>query len=601
MVQHRSLLNLVCWHREAFAITVRDRATQLASLSFDAAVWEVWPYLSAGASLYLLNQAAGLTPVQLRDWLLDREITICFLPTPLAETVLEIEWPRETPLRTLLVGGDKLHRYEQRGLPFAVVNNYGPTESTVVATSIEVKGEGLEPSIGRPVANTQVYIVDQEMLLSPIGVTGELCIGGRGLARGYVDSPDVTAARFVPNPFSAEPGARLYQTGDLARYRADGQLEFLGRADSQVKLRGFRIELGEIETVLREHPAVREAVVIATEVAADEKRLVAYVAPGGASGSELREYLRGRLPEYMVPVSFMEVAEFPLTASGKLDRRALPAPEGGAVEVEYQAPRSQTEELLAGLFARVLRVPRVGVHDNFFELGGHSLLATQLVSRVREAFGVELALRELFARPTVAGLAEQVEAEVRGGVRVRVAPLTRVTREQELPLSHAQQRLWFLDQLEPGRVTYNIPEAVRLQGPLDVAALERTLNEVVRRHEVLRMRFVAVNGEPVQVIAPVSQLPLPVLDLSELPEEQREPEAWLVAKAEAAQPFDLSTGPLLRVQLLRLGAEDHVVLFTVHHIISDGWSTGILVREVAALYEAYLAGRESPLPELEIQ
>ena len=326
------------------------------------------------------------------------------------------------------------------------------------------------------------------MQLLPIGVVGELYVGGTGVARGYLNRPELTAERFVPDAYTGVPGARLYRTGDLARYRADGQLEFLGRADSQVKLRGFRIELGEIETVLREHPAVREAIVIATEVAPDDKRLVAYVvtARSGASGSDLREYLRRRLPEYMVPVTFMEVAEFPLTSSGKIDRRALPAPDGLGVEQDYQAPRTQTEELLSGLYASVLRVPRVGVHDNFFELGGHSLLATQLMSRVREAFGVELPLRELFARPTVAGLAEQVEAEVRGGVRVTVTPLVPVSREQELPLSHAQQRLWFLDQLEPGRVTYNIPEAVRLQGPLDVAALERTLNEVVRRHEVLR-------------------------------------------------------------------------------------------------------------------
>ena len=292
--------------------------------------------------------------------------------------------------------------------------------------------------------------------------------------------------------------------------------------------------------------------------------------------------------------------ELPLTANGKVDRRALPAPEGIGVE-EYQAPRTQTEELLSGLWASVLRVPSVGVHDNFFELGGHSLLATQLASRVRETFGVELPLRELFTRPTVAGLAEHVEAALRGGMRVMVPALVPVSRDQELPLSHAQERLWFLDQLGPGSVAYIVPAAVRLKGWLDVEALQRTLDEVVRRHEVLRTRFIAVDGEPVQVIAPPSRLELPVIDLSELPEEEREAEAHQLAAAEAQRPFDLSVGPLLRVQLLRLREEDHVVLFTMHHIITDGWSTGILVREVAALYEAYIKGHESPLPELEIQ
>jgi amino acid adenylation domain-containing protein len=617
-VAHRSLVNYVTYAQGELGLTANDRMLQFASLSFDTSAEEIFPTLTTGARLVLraseLPGAAAFIKM-----CAEREITVLDLPTAywneLATNTTRADWEAAAKLRVVIIGGEKarpetVQQFRERVGPQVVLKNgYGPTETTIVATFAELvsSADGVpdnrEVAIGRPINNATVYVLDQQMQLVPIGVVGELYVGGAGVARGYLNRPHLTAARFVPNPFSAELGARLYRTGDLARYRADGQLEFLGRADSQVKVRGFRIELGEIETVLRAHPAVREAIVIATEVAPDDKRLVAYVvtAQSGASGTELREYLRRRLPEYMVPVTFVKVAEFPMTASGKIDWRALPAPDGIDLEQAYQAPRTQTEELLSGLFARVLRVPRVGVHDNFFELGGHSLLATQLVSRVREAFAVELPLRELFVRPTVAGLAEQVEAEVRGGVRVTVAPLVPVSREQELPLSHAQQRLWFLDQLDPGSVTYNIPEAVRLQGRLDVEALERTLNEVVRRHEVLRTTFVAVNGESVQVIAPPSRLGLPVLDLSELPEGERGAAVDRLTAAEAQRPFDLSAGPLLRVQLLRLDAEDHVVLFTVHHIISDGWSTGILVREVAALYEAYVAGRESPLPELEIQ
>jgi amino acid adenylation domain-containing protein/non-ribosomal peptide synthase protein (TIGR01720 family) len=409
-VQQRSLVNLLSWHQLAFSISAADRATQLASLAFDAAVWEIWPYLTAGSTIYLFDQCSALTPEQSRDWLIQNQITICFMPTPLAETVLDIEWPTETPLRLLLVGGDKLHRYGERALPFRVVNNYGPTESTVVATSIEItedQSKGEEPSIGLPISNTRVYIVGQGMKVVPVGVTGELLLGGEGLARGYLNRVELTAQSFIPDPFSGRVGERLYQTGDLCRYRVDGRLEYLGRLDQQVKIRGFRIELGEVEAVLRQHADIREAVVLAREDEPGDKRLVAYlVQEPELRVSELREWLKQKLPDSMQPSAFMRLEELPLTTNGKVDRAALPAPKGTRPELEdsYLAPRTPIEEVVAGIWGEVLKVERVGVHDNFFELGGDSLKAIQVISRVQSFSEVEVRVRSIFEAPTVAEL-----------------------------------------------------------------------------------------------------------------------------------------------------------------------------------------------------
>ncbi|MCA1615208.1 MAG: amino acid adenylation domain-containing protein [Acidobacteria bacterium] len=421
-VSHRSLLNLVAWHRKTFAVTARDRATQLAGVSFDASVWEIWPYLTSGASLHLPDEETRLTPERLRDWLLSGGITITFLPTPLAEQVLTLRWPREAALRTLLTGGDRLQKHPPQGLPFEVVNNYGPTECTVVATSgparpVEVNGTA--PSIGRPLSNVRVYVLDAYLNPVPVGVPGELYVGGAGLARGYHARAAATAERFIPDPFSGEAGARLYRTGDVARYLFDGSIEFLGRADNQVKVRGFRVELGEIETVLSGHAGVAGCAVVAREDAQGQRALVAYVAGrAGVSPSKegLRAYLKARAPDYMIPSAFVLLEALPLTPNGKVDRRSLAAlaPETEASEV-YVAPRGATEEALAKIWSEVLGVERVGAADDFFELGGHSLLATQVTWKVLEAFGVELPLRALFEHPTVAALSALVEAERAGG------------------------------------------------------------------------------------------------------------------------------------------------------------------------------------------
>ena len=424
-ILHDSLLNLVFWHQRAFSVTSSDRATQVASPAFDATGWELWPYLTAGASVYLPDEDTRLSPTLLRDWFVEYQITITFLPTPLAENVMTLDWPSAASPRCLLTGADKLQHYPPPGLPFALINNYGPTEATVVATFGHVppiENPVASPSIGRPIANTQVYILDEHLRQVPIGEPGELCIGGVGLAKGYLNRPDLTAERFIPHPFSSEPGARLYKTGDLARFLPDGQIAFLGRTDHQVKIRGYRVELGEIETVLNRHPAVQQAVVIASEDLSGEKRLIAYLVPipgEDVSFDSLHKTLVAYLPDYMIPVVFILLEALPLTSNGKVDRTALPAP-GVANTLRdssaLSAPTAPLEAWLAGVVASLLELEQVGIDDNFFALGGHSLLATQMILQVIDAFGVNLPLRTLFESPTVRQLAREIERLVIAGL-----------------------------------------------------------------------------------------------------------------------------------------------------------------------------------------
>lgn len=416
-ITHGSLLNLVCWHQRAFAVTAADRATQLASPAFDAAVWELWPYLTAGACIYVPDEETRAAPALLRDWLVAHEITLSFLPTALAESVMALEWPPETALRVLLTGADTLQRYPSPALPFSVVNNYGPTECTVVATSGRVAPAarpGERPSIGRPIANTRVYILDAGLQPVAPGVSGELYIGGIGLARGYLNRPALTAEKFIPDPFSDDPGARLYRTGDRACYLPDGQIAFLGRVDDQIKIRGYRIEPDEVIAVLNQHEAVRAGVVIAREDVPGEKRLVAYLVlhPGARpSASSLRDVVAARLPDYMVPTAFVRLDALPLTANGKVDRGALPAPDATNVirDDAIEVPRTPVEERLAEIVSMLLGIEQLSTTDNFFMLGGHSLLGTQLIAKVRERFGVEITLRSLFEAPTITTLASAIE------------------------------------------------------------------------------------------------------------------------------------------------------------------------------------------------
>lgn len=417
---HAGLLNLVQWHHRAFRITPGDRACQLAALGFDAAVWEIWPYLTAGAGIVLPEALPVNEPERVRDWLVSHEITICFLATPLAERMLMLEWPRKAALRIMLTGADTLHHYPPSKLKFQLVNNYGPTECTVVATSGVVEPSEYAdrlPTIGKPIDNVQIHILDDQRQEVPNGETGEIYIGGAGVGRGYRNRSDLTEEQFIPNPFDARPGARLYKTGDLGRYLPDGQIAFLGRVDEQVKIRGFRIEPAEIVKVLDEHPQVQASAVVARKTATGDNQLVAYFVPAARVQplhTELRNFIAGRLPDHMVPATFVKLETLPLSTSGKLNRAALPAPnaENTLRDNEFISPRTPIEERLASMLAPLLGLDRVSVDDNFFLLGGHSLLGTQLIARVRDAFAVELTLRSLFDAPTVAKLSTQVETQL---------------------------------------------------------------------------------------------------------------------------------------------------------------------------------------------
>jgi amino acid adenylation domain-containing protein len=624
MNTHGAICNRLLWMQETFGLGTEDRVLQKTPISFDVSVWELfWP-LIAGGRLVLAEPGGHRDSGYLWEVIKREQITTLHFVPSMLSVFLEAGEKGEASggigasVRRVICSGEALS-YETQERFFRVAENgralhnlYGPTEAAVDVTWWECERGSARRvvPIGKPVANTQCYVLDQWGGLAPMGVSGELYLGGVQVGRGYVGRGELTAERFVPDGYGEAEGGRLYRTGDVVRLLEDGNLEYLGRLDHQVKLRGQRIELGEIENALSVHSLVRDAVVVAREDAAGEQRLVAYVvaeeqASATGSGAELvrqwKEYLKERLPEYMIPSAFVQLEEMPLTSNGKLDRRALPAPDGMEMDHLYVAPRTAQEEILTGMWQQMLRVPRVGIHDNFFDLGGHSLLATQLMSRVREAFAIEIALRQLFESPTVAALARHIEAALKTDAQLAAPPIIPVSRETALPLSFAQQRLWFIDQLEPGSTLYNVAAAVRLSGQLELKALQQTLDEIVRRHESLRTSFAVVEGEPVHVINPAGRVSLPVIDLSLEAEEAREARARQLAEAEAQQAFDLSRGPLLRTQLLRLEATEHILLVTMHHIVTDGWSLGVLVKEVATLYSAYLEDLPSPLPELTIQ
>jgi amino acid adenylation domain-containing protein/non-ribosomal peptide synthase protein (TIGR01720 family) len=613
-IEHRSATALIRWARRVFAPGELAGVLASTSISFDLSVFELFVTLSCGNTVILAENALQLPDLAAAD-----EVTLVnTVPSAIAELLRSDAIPGS--VQTVNLAGEPLLAHLVDGLyerPSVqrVYDLYGPSEDTTYSTFARRRFAGPE-IIGHPVGNTRAYVLDKSMQPAPIGVPGELYLGGAGLARGYLNRPELTAEKFVPDPWGDEPDGRLYRTGDLVRYGSDGNLEFLGRMDHQVKIRGFRIELGEIEAVLRGHEALKDVVVLArdAETAPSDKRLVAYLVPtlraesqdkaideGPLTPDDLRSYVRQTLPDYMVPSAFVWLDEMPLTPNGKVNRRALPAPDWSRRDLQsaYVAPRTPVEEMLANIYAQLLGVERVSVRDSFFDLGGHSLLATQLVSRLREFFQLELPLRELFEATSVAELADRVVATQQAGQGRAAPPIEGAPRDGDLPLSFAQQRLWFLDQLEPGNAFYNIPDAVRISGPLDVAALEQSLNEIVRRHEVLRTTFPTVNGKARQVIAPELRISLSVEDLTGLAE--LEAQVLRLATQEFRRPFDLARGPLIRVRLLRLDEAEHVVLLTMHHIVSDGWSTGVLTRELALLYRAFDSGESAPLPDLPIQ
>ncbi|MBK5304160.1 MULTISPECIES: non-ribosomal peptide synthetase [Gammaproteobacteria] len=611
-VEHAGIVNRLQWMQEAYRLEATDRVLQKTPFSFDVSVWEFfWP-LAYGATL-VVAKPGGHQDVDYLARLIAHEAitTLHFVPPMLEVFLTTADMADCRSLKQVMCSGQALPlELQQRffeGLPDAALHNlYGPTEASVDVTFWACDPEytqGCVP-IGRPIANTRIYLLDQQMNPVPAGVAGELYIGGIGLARGYLGRADLTAAAFVPDPFGPA-GARLYKTGDLARYRSAGEIEYLGRLDHQVKIHGLRIELGEIESRLARYPGIREAVVLAQEDRPGEGRLVAYYTL--VSGDEaialgdLREHLGSALPSYMVPHSYLLLAALPLSANGKLDRRALPmVASGEEAHRAYEAPVGEVEEQLAALWEEMLHVAPVGRHDNFFDLGGHSLLATQLVSRIRRSLAVELPLRNLFEMPTIKSLATCIIQEQQSSTGA-LPTVTSITRKEPLQLSFAQQRLWFIDQLSAGDSTYNMTVALQLSGELDLTILASIFNEIIRRHEVLRTTFTTSDGQPSLRIAASQTLELIITDLAVDPHVDKNHSIQQELQRETQTGFDLSSGPLMRVRLLRLGTNQFVAVITMHHIVSDGWSMGVLINEVASLYQAYVQGKPSPLPELPVQ
>jgi len=606
LLQHRGAVNTAMSLGKTFQFNPGRRVLQFASIGFDASVAEILGALLNGAVLHLISKDTILSESGLADLLRQQKISSVILP-PSVLAVLD-----HTDLPDIQVVGsageactpDIASRWAE-GRTF--INGYGPTESTVAATlfTVDLDSIGHTVPIGSAMHNARVYVLDAQMRPQPLGIPGELHISSVGLARGYLNRPDLSAEKFIPDPFSTVPGTRLYKSGDLVRWLPDGNLEFLGRIDHQIKLRGFRIELGEIENALTEFPSIKNAAVILREDEPDQKYLAAYLITATKEKidrTSLLKFLKERLPEYMMPAVIIEMDAFPLTPSGKINRKALPIPDEAArVHSEKIAPRTPIEELLVSLCSRVLHMNEVGINDNFFEIGGHSLLATQMMSRIRDAFEVELPLKDFYENPVISDLALKIEQLRRMDNRLAAPAIERIKSDQDIPLSFSQQRLWFLDQLAPGSANYNIPTVLRLKGTLNIESLNQSLNTIIQRHEVLRTIFVEKSGNPIQVVQDFEAIELPVTDLSHLSLQNAEEQARKRVSEELSATFDLSSGPLFKGRLFKLAHDDYVVTFVMHHTITDGWSMGILVKELATIYPALISGEPHVLDDMTLQ
>ena len=607
-IVHQGVVRLV---KQTDYVSFSDKEVflQVAPISFDAATFEIWGCLLNGGRLIIFPSN---TPSinEIGQVIEQYQVTTLWLTAGLFHLMVDENIDALKPIRQLLAGGDILsvthvQKFIQTVENCQLINGYGPTENTTFTCCYQIP-KSLSPNvsvpIGRPIANTQVYILDKNLQPVPVGVPGELHIGGAGLAQGYLHRPETTAEKFIEIQLF-DRVERVYKTGDLVRSLPDGNIEYIGRIDNQVKIRGFRIELGEIETVLSQYPHVQASCAIAREDIPGDKRLVAYIVPQKEQTltvSVLRSFLKEKLPEYMVPSAIVILEGLPLTSNGKLDRRALPAPDlHSQLSDKYVAPRNSIEEILSGIWAQVLKVERVGIHDNFFELGGHSLLATQIISRIPEACGTSLPLRSLFKSPTVAQLSEVIASELQTGSSLVLPAILPVSSKQDIPLSWAQERLWFLHHLEGESGAYTIPFAVRLEGNLNVKALSGAIEAIMRRHEVLRTRFEIKDDKPVQVIDPNINITLPVVDLQNVADPWKQVEQ--LAIKEAYKPFDLARDPMLRVKMWQVDQQEYVLLLVIHHIAADGWSIGVLIRELSAHYRAISTASSVELPELSVQ
>ena len=636
MIPHQGLVNYLSWCTRAYAVAEGQGTLVHSPLGFDLTVTSLFAPLLVGQKAILLPEDKGTEA--LYEALDNNDDVTLVKITPAHLKLLSQTLPvgNAAKARTLVIGGEALLAedisfWRTYAPATRLINEYGPTETVVGCCIYEVPAATSLSgpiSIGRPIANTQLYILDAHLQPVPINVPGELYIGGAGVARGYLNRPELTAERFIPHPWSTEPNARLYKTGDLARYRADGNIEFLGRLDHQVKIRGFRIELGEIETVLEVHPKVQKAIVVAHEASPGDTRLVAYIhfKDGQAvTVEDLQTYVADQVPNYMIPSALVEIDTFPLTANGKVDRRALPAPDYTSARQSRQitTPRTSTEEIIAQTWSQVLGVASISIDDDFFALGGHSLLAMRVIASLRTTFHVELPLRSFFEAPTVAQLAQLIGQQQSGTISSSLLPMIqaipreqyrfpvgsissirhdeRLTEEVILPASLNQQSLWLVDQMEQGSAAYNLSTTLRLHTNLDMEALQQSIQALAERHETLRTTFALLNEQLMQVIAPTMKVAIAVVDLQELPEGQRDAKMKRLISSEIQQRFDLTHGPLIRATVFHLGAEEHVLLLVLHHIISDGWSEGLLCRDLSAFYDAFTTGRPASLPALPVQ
>ncbi|MDQ0416437.1 amino acid adenylation domain-containing protein/non-ribosomal peptide synthase protein (TIGR01720 family) [Croceifilum oryzae] len=578
MVEHRSLVNLSCWHVREFGITKADRSAKFASFGFDASVWEIFPYLISGAAIHILPEEIRLDLHELNQYFEQNQITISFLPTQFCEQFMELN---NQSLRILLTGGDKLTRYTPQR--YKVINNYGPTENTVVTTSFVVSEQMGNIPIGKPIDNVRTYVLNSHQQLQPMGIVGELCVGGDSLARGYLHNPELTAEKFIDNPFV--PGEKLYRTGDLVKMLNDGNIVFMGRIDHQVKIRGYRIELGEITSELLSHPSVKEAVVTTRLDSHHQAYLCAYIVSEQEwNAEELKSHLSQNLPSYMIPVAFVSMEEIPLTINGKVDQASLPEPDLSTFGSEsYVAPTTETEIRLVSIWREVLGMERIGIEDHFFDLGGHSLKGMTLVSKVQKEFEVDFGLQEVFQAPILKEMAQRIqEASQSIYAAIPVAP----SREY-YPVSSAQKRMYVIQQMDVDSVSYNMPIPMRIKGNLDIDRLEESICQLIQRHESFRTSFAMIEGEPRQRIAP--EVPFSINRV-----ESSEHEAMKMV-AEFVRPFNLNQAPLLRATVMKLAPEESLLLLDMHHIISDGVSTDLFFKELMQLY------RGDEVPELRIQ
>jgi amino acid adenylation domain-containing protein len=609
---HRASVNRFAWMWRTYPYAHGEVCCQKTTLSFVDSICEIFGPLLQGVPLVILDDDSVKDPKGLVAALSAHRVSRIVLVPSLLRVMLESndDLARRLPdLRYCVCSGEslpvELAAAFREKLPHTLLFNlYGSSEIAADVTCYEVtETSGLNNvPIGKPIDNTQIYILDGQLQPVPFGVVGEIYVGGEGLARGYLNQPTLTDEKFVSDPFK-RGDAKLFRTGDLGRYLADGNIEFHGRRDHQVKVRGFRIELGEIETVLKTNPAIRQAVVVALDDAQAGKQLVAYlhVETTPPPINEIRTLLRRKLPDYMMPSAFVMLETLPLNASGKIDRLALPAPVRNELTSDFVAPRTPIQDVLATIWAETLGVDRIGINDDFFSLGGHSLLVARIVARVRDALQIELPIRTLFEASTVASLATEVERlrQTAGGSTPN--PLAHVPRNGALPFSFAQERMWFFYELDPNSGAYNIPRALRIRGPLNRDALQQSLDEIVQRHEVFRTSFITEEGKPSLSIAESARLELQYLDFRHLPKSKLEEESRAMAAEEAQRPFDLKRAPLMRASLVQFDSEDHLLLLTIHHIISDGWSMDILLGELASNYNAKVGAGKLSLPELPVQ